>query len=42
MLILNHTQALVDIGVLHIYHDFVIVNSLVVPVILGTDFTAAT
>ena len=38
MKILDDIQALVHMGELHIYHDFVIVNSLVAAVILGTGF----
>ena len=36
--ILQHVKALVQLGELNIFHEFVVVNSLVTPIILGVDF----
>ena len=36
--ILRHVKALVQLGELHAFHEFVVVKSLVSPVILGIDF----
>ena len=36
--ILDHVSALVQVGELHVRHEFVVTESLVAPVILGVDF----
>ena len=36
--ILQHIRALVQLGECNIFHEFVVVKSLVTPVILGVDF----
>ena len=36
--ILQHVKALVQLGELHVLHEFVVVKTLVAPVILGIDF----
>ena len=36
--ILQHVKASVQLGELHIMHEFVVVKTLVTPVILGIDF----
>lgn len=38
LLILKYVKALVQLGELKICHEFVVVNSLVTPAILGVDF----
>ena len=34
----DHIEATVEIGQLHVKHNFLVVESLVAPAILGTDF----
>ena len=36
--ILRHIRTVVQLGELNIVHEFLVVNSLVIPVILGVDF----